>query len=397
MHPHLPAELTDLIIDAASQDRESLKACALAHRSFLPRSQQHLFKEISLIIPSHLVSTSASTSTRRLLDIFARSPHLADCVRILRIDECLRPARRVLGRVVWGEPHGLARETGIVQLMHILPELEHIALTGRDKALPPSIVRAFAIPTVLHVLELVKVTVPVSLLQEVRLLRALAPGRDEGYYLNLSALLSLGVSISQRMATYLCGLLYGCKDTLRQLDVWIIDASIMTLRDLTSMHRLPFAELVQLEELTVRSPTGVTDRYTRALWVWLLQSLDTLCVGDIVHGMLYRARKTLKITIDISYYRSSVLDVVHYAQLDGLLARMHPKLRSCTVRGNSRAQTRTFPVHEIRTSLENCFSQAKAMGVLHLDVVDTESVGANDVENPGLWGINIVIVVDTYD
>ena len=44
----LPVELTDSIIDLLRFDVRALKACALAHRSFLPRARHHLFRTLSV-------------------------------------------------------------------------------------------------------------------------------------------------------------------------------------------------------------------------------------------------------------------------------------------------------------------------------------------------------------
>lgn len=77
--PILPRELIDHIIDHARDDRKTLMACSRIARSWLPRSQDHLFREIEI---------QYNTSTRSLLkfeELIVSNPRLATYVRDLHI------------------------------------------------------------------------------------------------------------------------------------------------------------------------------------------------------------------------------------------------------------------------------------------------------------------------
>ena len=44
----LPAEVEDIILDHLYNDRQTLASCALVHRSWLPTSRHHLWRELRL-------------------------------------------------------------------------------------------------------------------------------------------------------------------------------------------------------------------------------------------------------------------------------------------------------------------------------------------------------------
>ncbi|KAL1729996.1 hypothetical protein EV714DRAFT_273150 [Schizophyllum commune] len=411
----LPQELIDAIICAlnSSPDEDpavrqrTLRACAVAHSSLLQRCQQYLFRDITLIVPSHrVVDAPTWTPTQKLRDVLMRSPHLADYVRVLRIEERLTPVKKLHGEIEWGEPYGAARETGLVQLLHILPELEHLAFTGhmRDRVLPSALGQAFAIPPALHTLELAVVSAPLLLLQEMRLLqnlqtrsvRWLTPeisatshsherptirelelhqstlprwpsipvGGDAESPIDLSALCSFSVTMGIDMSPVVHHLIRTCRATLTKLEVWPTDSPTLPVRDLSPMPVLPLGELSVLEELVIRSPTGVTAANTRSMWNWVLASLSEL-----------HARKsltTLALIIDISYHSSHALGTMHFTELDRTLSRISSQLRSVTLRINRSTLLRWITKDDFRARLEECFPLVAPLGILWLDVPDPQ-------------------------
>jgi len=46
-NPHLPRETLDYIVDFLHDEPETLKACCLASKSWVPRTRKHLFSEIA--------------------------------------------------------------------------------------------------------------------------------------------------------------------------------------------------------------------------------------------------------------------------------------------------------------------------------------------------------------
>ncbi|PPQ75244.1 hypothetical protein CVT26_014809 [Gymnopilus dilepis] len=82
--PILPPELIDPIIDevARSQDIQSLRACCLAHSTFVFRSQSHLFKTVDLDKWS-----PREKYHRRFHNLLLTSPHLGAHVRDFRLGD----------------------------------------------------------------------------------------------------------------------------------------------------------------------------------------------------------------------------------------------------------------------------------------------------------------------
>ncbi|KAL1759300.1 hypothetical protein FB107DRAFT_271117 [Schizophyllum commune] len=411
----LPQELIDAVISAIyeSSDEDpvgrlrALRACALAHRSLLHRCQRYLFKDIALIVPSHrVVDLPTWTPTQKLRDVLACSPHLADYVRVLRIEERLTPVKKMHGEIEWGEPYGAARETGLVQLLHILPELEHLAFTGhmRDRVLPTALGQAFAIPPALHTLELSVVSAPLHLLQEMHLLqnlqtrsvRWLTPentanspsherptirelelhqsslprwpsipvGGDAESPIDLSALCSFSVTMGIDMSPVVHHLIRTCRATLARLEVWPTDSPTLPVRDLSPMPVLPLGELLKLAELVIHSPTGVTAENTRSMWNWVLASLTALQARD--------SQQALALTIDISYHSSHALGTMHFTELDRVLSGVSSQLRSVTLRINRSTLLRWITKDDFRARLEECFPLVAPMGILFLDVPDPQ-------------------------
>lgn len=72
LHPRLPAELTDMVIDHLRDDRKTLSATSLAARAWLPRSRVHKFSQ--LCVESDFEGLRAD---------LVRAPHLRPYVRKL--------------------------------------------------------------------------------------------------------------------------------------------------------------------------------------------------------------------------------------------------------------------------------------------------------------------------
>lgn len=54
-HRHLPPEILDNILDLLRYDKETLGACCLVSKMFVPRSRKHLFNKVGLDSPGHLL------------------------------------------------------------------------------------------------------------------------------------------------------------------------------------------------------------------------------------------------------------------------------------------------------------------------------------------------------
>jgi hypothetical protein len=70
---NLPSELIDQILDDPSIDTDSLKACALISRAWLPSARQRLFHRFSII--------STKEDYQEFFEILESSPGIAHCVR----------------------------------------------------------------------------------------------------------------------------------------------------------------------------------------------------------------------------------------------------------------------------------------------------------------------------
>ncbi|KAI0750267.1 hypothetical protein C8Q80DRAFT_1102238, partial [Daedaleopsis nitida] len=48
VHPRLPPELQLMVLEAAKHDPNTLSACSLATKAWLPTSRAYLFREVTL-------------------------------------------------------------------------------------------------------------------------------------------------------------------------------------------------------------------------------------------------------------------------------------------------------------------------------------------------------------
>ncbi|KAF9050308.1 hypothetical protein BJ165DRAFT_997234 [Panaeolus papilionaceus] len=78
---HLPQEIIESILDYNKDNIRTLRSCALVSRSFVARSQEHIFSKITL------GPALGPYISIKLRDIFAESPHLALLVNTLSIME----------------------------------------------------------------------------------------------------------------------------------------------------------------------------------------------------------------------------------------------------------------------------------------------------------------------
>ncbi|KAF8883927.1 hypothetical protein CPB85DRAFT_391969 [Mucidula mucida] len=81
----LPQELVDIVINELQNDAAALRACSLVCRSWVPTSQQHLFRYISLA-PSYHKRGTHSAFLSKFHALLATSPHLSQNVRTLELD-----------------------------------------------------------------------------------------------------------------------------------------------------------------------------------------------------------------------------------------------------------------------------------------------------------------------
>ncbi|KAF9016936.1 hypothetical protein BDZ89DRAFT_390152 [Hymenopellis radicata] len=81
----LPQELVDIIINELQNDTAALQACSLVCLSWVPTSQRHLFRFISLAPSYHKRGTHAAFLSK-FHALLATSPHLSHNVRTLELD-----------------------------------------------------------------------------------------------------------------------------------------------------------------------------------------------------------------------------------------------------------------------------------------------------------------------
>ncbi|KAJ7204181.1 hypothetical protein GGX14DRAFT_398488 [Mycena pura] len=120
-------ELCDAIVDLLLDNRYDLRSIARASRSFAPRAQSHLFRELKSV-----------TITQRLVDTMKSSPHLIPMVEILSFDGAKSPALDLLASIPWQRVHRLhlgpieSRASGVnlegVQTLISLPSVRHVQL-----------------------------------------------------------------------------------------------------------------------------------------------------------------------------------------------------------------------------------------------------------------------------
>lgn len=65
---NVPLEISEAIIDLHKEDRDTLIACALTCRSWLPRSRYHLFKSIHCRRPQSIQSLAKTLTSFRHID-----------------------------------------------------------------------------------------------------------------------------------------------------------------------------------------------------------------------------------------------------------------------------------------------------------------------------------------
>ncbi|KAK0491789.1 hypothetical protein EDD18DRAFT_540346 [Armillaria luteobubalina] len=83
----LPQELIDTIIDYLHNDARSLRACALIATSWLKRSQQNLFSQITLAERSSLHESKRLTLAEQFSRLIESAPHISTLVQHLVIIE----------------------------------------------------------------------------------------------------------------------------------------------------------------------------------------------------------------------------------------------------------------------------------------------------------------------
>lgn len=81
--PHLPAELTDHVIDYLHNDPRALAACALTCRQWLPAARYHVFGDITL----------CASTCKTFAELIAASPELALVVRSVKLSSIILGSR----------------------------------------------------------------------------------------------------------------------------------------------------------------------------------------------------------------------------------------------------------------------------------------------------------------
>ncbi|KIY66697.1 hypothetical protein CYLTODRAFT_491237 [Cylindrobasidium torrendii FP15055 ss-10] len=115
----LPQELLDAIVDQASGDLDTIRACSLACSQFTRQSQAHLFSSVTLTQPFECLA---------LFERICGSPRLAIYVRRLVVAPAVRTPNATLGDV--------SKEPLLRTLIETFTNLEHVELVGGDIMCP---------------------------------------------------------------------------------------------------------------------------------------------------------------------------------------------------------------------------------------------------------------------
>ncbi|KAJ7641804.1 hypothetical protein FB45DRAFT_901049 [Roridomyces roridus] len=120
-------ELADLIVDNLEGDTASLKSCCLAARTFVQRSQIHLFQKVEFRPPA---PDGSGNNPQKFYQSLILSPHLATLVQNLRIVTIVGhfgEDRAVDDDVQYYRPSWVT-ETGTLALLIPLLNLKHISI-----------------------------------------------------------------------------------------------------------------------------------------------------------------------------------------------------------------------------------------------------------------------------
>lgn len=115
----LPQELLDAIVDQASSNLDTIRACSLACSRLTGRSQAHLFSSVTLTQPFECLS---------LFECIGGSPRLAIHVRRLVVAPTVRTPNATMGDV--------SKEPLLRTLIEMFTNLEHVELIGGDIMCP---------------------------------------------------------------------------------------------------------------------------------------------------------------------------------------------------------------------------------------------------------------------
>ncbi|KAJ6456280.1 hypothetical protein C8R47DRAFT_1227921 [Mycena vitilis] len=132
-------EMWDYIIDHLQHSKQDLRSCSLACRTFVPRTQSHLFRSISIFQKG---SRDAESLARELGSIIAGSPHLLAHMRRLDLGDCKQAVVAHLCQLPWSRLEdlslmyrkfsGLIDDTDLGQLYYLVsvPSLRQLTLRG---------------------------------------------------------------------------------------------------------------------------------------------------------------------------------------------------------------------------------------------------------------------------
>ncbi|KAL0958540.1 hypothetical protein HGRIS_000680 [Hohenbuehelia grisea] len=142
----LPAELLDFIMTclADAEDRASLKACSLVHKSWITSTRPHLFAAVALA-DNHNASGSPRCN-KRLIQFLTNSPHLLKYIRHLTVS--------FGSNGVMSRPSLLLQESTLPEFLFSLTHLTTLKITAYNKKwgrfssqLLKGFLHAFGLPT----------------------------------------------------------------------------------------------------------------------------------------------------------------------------------------------------------------------------------------------------------
>jgi hypothetical protein len=128
----LPNELVEAVIDQLCGQERALRACALVAPRWTARAQKHLF---------HTIEPKRKAQWTRLWDVFTKSPHLMELVRVVIVDSTFPfylESEEEQRRIGFPNAHTLALNHSHydVEMLHLLPKLRVLKLRACESVTP---------------------------------------------------------------------------------------------------------------------------------------------------------------------------------------------------------------------------------------------------------------------
>ncbi|KAJ3520615.1 hypothetical protein NM688_g9137 [Phlebia brevispora] len=115
----LPQELSDMIVDFLHDDRDTLKACSLVCRAWVPSSHLHLF---------YAITVHAAAFSDALLQLLRSSAVVSSSIRVLKVV----PSKSAAGHII--------APTAALSVLSCLPALHtlflHVPIANRERETP---------------------------------------------------------------------------------------------------------------------------------------------------------------------------------------------------------------------------------------------------------------------